>query len=115
MLMGRFALAISVLACLLSASGEKRLPASQMTQNERVRLLEEQVENLSERVRYLEKGNGFGRFQIAVTTYHNNTEDLSFAQVFRVDTQTGQVCQVVGSNVRKGELFGTTLPYCTQQ
>ena len=59
--------------------------------------------------------SGNGRYQIAATTVNFTNPDMSFAQVFMVDTKTGHVCQVVGSKAMKGELVGTSLPYCSQQ
>jgi len=53
--------------------------------------------------------SGTRRYQIAATS------GLGFTKVFKVDTETGNVCQVVGKNSMRGELMGTSLPHCAQQ
>ena len=53
--------------------------------------------------------SGTGSYQIAATS------GLAFPKVFKVDTETGNVCQAVGKNAVRGELMGTSLPHCTQQ
>jgi hypothetical protein len=52
-----------------------------------------------------------GTYQIAASRFTDGT-GLSFTQVFRVNTRTGSVCQVVGNSYVRGEAMGTTLPLC---
>jgi hypothetical protein len=62
----------------------------------------------------LEKAFGIepvGTYQIAATRYEGG-DGLSFAQVFRVNTRTGNVCQVIGPNSRNGEGMGTSISIC---
>jgi hypothetical protein len=78
-----------------------------------------EIRDLKNRLAALEtRGTGeAARYQIAATTIRieGGVYPQDFVQVFKMDTRTGSVCQVVGPKVVKGELYGTTLPYCTQQ
>jgi hypothetical protein len=69
-----------------------------------------QIADLSKQIEELKnERSGTGRYQIAVTS------GFAFTQVFRVDTETGNVCQAIGKNPMRGELMGTSLPHCAQQ
>jgi hypothetical protein len=53
-----------------------------------------------------------GTFQISAVTFYLGPND-PWTAVFRVNTRTGLVCQVLGSNSRKGELLGgSSIPTC---
>lgn len=115
MLIGRFAMAISIVACLLFVGAQKlnsRSGYQQESLSQQVADLSLQVSNLSAELDIATKANV--KFQIAATTIPVEG-GISFAQVFKVDVQTGYVCQVLGKNAMKGEMIGTSLPYCTQE
>ena len=87
------------------------IPTLAELQNQTIRNLVVEMDNLQTRVTNLETER-VGRYQIAATPY--NIGGVQFAKVFIVDTETGAVCQVVGENPMNGETPGTTLPLCTQ-
>jgi hypothetical protein len=63
----------------------------------------------------MEKKLGFepaGTYQIAATNVVVAPGE-SWTQVFRINTRTGSVCQVVGTTYRTGEAMGTSIPICT--
>lgn len=121
--------AILILTCLLSAGGQQR----QTDQTKQIAVLNQRIDDLrsdlvqaikfqdqemdvvGKQIDALESNGGAaaGRYQITATTV--DEEGVPFVEVFRADTQTGIVCQVVSSKVMKGELVGSSLPYCTQQ
>jgi hypothetical protein len=53
-----------------------------------------------------------GTYQIAATNVIVAAGE-SWTQVFRINTRTGSVCQVVGTTHRNGEAMGTSIPICT--
>lgn len=122
------ALAFLILTCFVAAGGQQTPKAAnlnklQSVQSDKLSLLASSVDvhntlikDLDRRITALENHgtDETGRYQIATTTVQVDA-GLSFTQVFRVDTRTGNVCQVVGPQAAKGELMGSSLPYCTQQ
>jgi hypothetical protein len=133
----RFTLVIVILTCVFSAGGQQ--PSTSDTQmgqverivtttpgatlNQKLAFLAVNIDILQNRINKLEgrtvedRTVELPRYQIAATTIRieGGVYPQDFVQVFRMDTRTGYVCQVVGPQVVKGELYGTTLPYCTQQ
>lgn len=130
----RFTLVTIILTCAFSAGGQQPEPGSvekivttgpSTSLNQKVVFLATNIDihgreiaELRDQIAKLRGQIGeTARYQIAATTIRieGGVYPQDFVQVFKMDTRTGYVCQVVGPKVVKGELSGTTLPYCTQQ
>lgn len=63
-----------------------------------------------------EQKDKVGRYQIAATSYVTDVPGVAYKTVFRIDTATGFVCQLIlpGSS-QGGETMGSGLPICAEQ
>lgn len=80
---------------------------------ERVSMTESEISTLKAQTQLLtlqEQSQGES-YQIAASRWTDGT-GLSFTQVFRINTKTGAVCQVLAPNSRNGEAAGTSIPVC---